>query len=709
MRESVRRLMRFYGLHLRLLRTWRLGPRALLRRLILTAIVAWIAFAIAVYLVPGISADGPPSIFAAVVLIAILNTLLRPVGLWLAMPLGIAGVAVLGTLLQVVVVLVVGTIVPGMHVSGLPAAIEGAVAFALANATIIWLVALGEDESYFGHLVRLLIRGDSPQTDAPGVVFIQIDGLSAPVLMNQMRAGRVPTMSRWLRSGSHRLTGWECRLPSQTSASQAGLLLGSNDGIPAFRWYEKTSGRLMVSNRAADAAEIEGRLSTGAGLLAGGGSSVGNLFSGDAAESILTVSRLSDPAAALGPTRSWFYFFVSPFALARAVFLSLGEVAKEMWQARRQRAAGVEPRIARGGSYPVLRGVSNVLLRQVTVALLVERILRGVPILYADFVDYDEIAHHAGPERGEALDALDGIDQVLGGLERIAAEAPRPYRFVVLSDHGQSLGATFRQRFGTTLENLVRGLMGGQPAVMTATATVEPWGPINTLLTELGRAAGLGGRLVARASRSRSRAGSVELGPSRREHAAPGETAAFADRPGLVVCASGNLALVYLNASPERLTLEDLNALHPSLVDGLAAHPGIGFVLVRSAEHGVVALGAAGRHFLDEHRVEGDDPLAAFGQQAADDLRRLDGMPNSGDLVLNSSVDPTTMEVSAFEELVGSHGGLGGWQTKAFLLHPSDWPVGAASLVGAPAIHRLLVTWLESAGLRQRAVPEPPT
>ena len=500
-------------------------------------------------------------------------------------------------------------------------------------------------------------------------------------------------MARWVRTGTHQLAGWECQLPSQTSASQAGILLGSNDGIPAFRWFEKATGRLLVSNRPADATEIEARLSNGHGLLANDGFGVGNLFTGDAPDVVLTMSRLNDGTAALGPTRSWFYFFVSPFAFARGLFLTIGETLKELWQARRQALARVEPRIVRGGMYPLLRGVTNVFLRQVTTTLIVERMLRGTSAIYADYVDYDEIAHHAGPLRGESLDALDGVDQVVGALERISAEAPRPYHFVVLSDHGQSQGSTFRQRYGTTVEALIRSLIDEPSNVVVATSTAESWGPINALLTELGRAAGIGGRAVRRTLASRSRRGSVELGPGRREH----DTNAARERtkpPELVVCASGNLALVYFNAIPGRATLEELETRYPRLLGGLESHDGIGFVLVRSAVDGAIALGPRGRHYLDLRRVDGDDPLAAFGPYAADDLRRLDAMPNVGDLVLNSRIDLATDEVAAFEELVGSHGGLGGWQTSAFVLYPLTWDPITHPLVGAPAVHQQLCNWL---------------
>ena len=126
MPHSIRRLLAYYGLNLRLLRTWRLGRRALIRRLILTTLVAYVSLATAIYVVPGISASGPPTILAAVVAIALLNTLLRPVLLWLAIALGVVGLAVLATALQFVVILVVGALVPGFHVSGLSGAVEGA-------------------------------------------------------------------------------------------------------------------------------------------------------------------------------------------------------------------------------------------------------------------------------------------------------------------------------------------------------------------------------------------------------------------------------------------------------------------------------------------------------------------------------------------------------------------------------------------------------
>jgi hypothetical protein len=168
--------------------------------------------------------------------------------------------------------------------------------------------------------------------------------------------------------------------------------------------------------------------------------------------------------------------------------------------------------------------------------------------------------------------------------------------------------------------------------------------------------------------------------------------------PELSVMASGNLGLVSFPREPGRVTLERLERLHPRLLPTLREHPGIAFAMVRSERHGAVALGPRGAHFLDEDRVEGEDPLAPFGAGAARHLRRTDSFPHCPDVMLNSTYWPDTGEVAAFEELVGSHGGMGGTQSHPFVLHPAElaWP--AEPVVGAEQVHSILRGWLAALG-----------
>jgi len=222
---------------------------------------------------------------------------------------------------------------------------------------------------------------------------------------------------------------------------------------------------------------------------------------------------------------------------------------------------------------------------------------------------------------------------------------------------------------------------------------VETWGPLNTLLTGLAGGHGVTGAAARVATRSR-RAEDVTLGPAGKEERA---VAAGAD---VVVVASGNMAMVYLTDSHRRLTLDELLVRHPDLVPGLVSHPGIGVVVVRTVDHGPVAIGAGGSHRLADGVVEGVDPLLPFGRYAARDLLAHQDLAHVGDLVLVSAYDPVTEEVCAFEELVGCHGGLGGWQTEAVLVYPARFALRQPELVGPDAVYRELSGWLEQLGLR---------
>jgi hypothetical protein len=315
---------------------------------------------------------------------------------------------------------------------------------------------------------------------------------------------------------------------------------------------------------------------------------------------------------------------------------------------------------------------------------VIEDLQRGAPIVYVDLLNYDEIAHHAAPERGEAMRELESVDRQVQILVRGAENAPKPYRLVLLSDHGQSVGDTFRDRTGFGLDEVVARLMAGRPTVGSAMSDAEGYGRLNTILSAVIRRPGLGPRVARRALRRRVRGGVVELGPTGRERDRAGE------RPEVVVCASGNLALVYLNEWPGRATFEEISEGHPGLVERLAAHAGIGFVMVRSAARGALVVGPDGVRVLEDDSIEGRDPLAPFDPATADDLRRLDAMSRVGDLVVNSVYDPSTDEVASFEKLIGCHGGFGGPQTRPFLVVPAAVDLGEGPIVGGEAINAIL-------------------
>jgi uncharacterized membrane protein YvlD (DUF360 family) len=621
--------------------------------------------------------------------LAIINAVLWPVVTRLALPLTILTFGLASLVLSAGAVALAFYVVDGKSP---PFWGNVAIAFGLALVAT-FLAPLLDVDGDANHLRvvrrRRRQRRQHNRTDVPGVILFEIDGLGEAVLRDAVRDGNVPTIARWLSQGTHRIEGWECDLSSQTGASQAGLLLGSNWDMPAFRWYEKESGRTLVSNHPADAAEIERRRSTGEGLLAAGGTSRGNMFSGDAPRCTATMSVIRDRTRS--KSKDMFAYFSDPYGFLRTVVLSLADIGSERWAAMRQRRRG-DPHVKRSGLYPLIRASITVVMRDLNTALLMADIVEGVPVSYATFVGYDEVAHHSGIREPDALAVLKRHDNQLARLERAAVQSPRPYHLVVLSDHGQTQGAPFRQRYGETLEDVVRGALA-RGEIHAPAAVDEAWGDVGAVLADARQEPGFGGRIVARATRSRSVEGTVALGPNREalaERGAPGH----ASEKEAVVLVSGNLGLIYLPQSPERLTLEQIAETHPRLLDALTAHPGVGFVMVRSRARGALVIGAAGHRSLADDSVEGEDPLARFDATAADHLRRHDRFPHCPDMLVNSMYDPDANEVAPFEEFMGSHGGLGGPQTRPFAVVPCAWKDPARAIVGVEAMHEELRDWI---------------
>ncbi|WP_407342391.1 alkaline phosphatase family protein [Pengzhenrongella phosphoraccumulans] len=667
---------------------------------LLAVVTSALGLGIALFVLDGAGAGSWLDVLAAAALIAVGDRLVRPVLRLLAVATGIVGALLAGLAAQFLIAWGALNLVPGITVRSWVQVLLLLVIASGVMAGARWLVG-GNDSGYvLGDVLRRARsrarRGQVPGRGEPGLLIVQLDGVSRPVLNHAIDAGLVPTMTRWLRSGTHRVDGWWAQVPATTPASQAGLLHGSSVQVPAFRWWDKDLARMIVTNRPGDAALVESRLSDGDGLLAHDGVAISTMFTGDAPTALVVISRASGRRG-FGPGSAFVRFFSSPYVLTRTVGLTLGEMVKELYQGRQQRARGVAPRVSRRGVYVVLRAMSNVLMRDLNTALVAEQLLGGAPTVFVDLVDYDEIAHHAGPVRPESLRSLEGLDRVLAILAQVADHAPRSYRIVVLSDHGQSLGATFEQAEGASLVDVVHGLIDDAAAAVAAGTAGsradagEEWSPLNALLSGSG-----GARFADRTGRT---------GP-----AALADDAAL---PEVAVSASGNLGMLWFPRLAGRVDLDEITARWPRLVPGLLARAAIGVVVVQTGDRGPVALGAGGSRLLadgvpPEQAVRGVDPLAPYGPHARPDLLRVAGLAHAGDLILISAVDDRG-SVHAFEGLVGSHGGLGGAQNDAMILYPALWVIdadlrgdvgGESMLIGSEAVFTQLVRWQRLNGLR---------
>lgn len=261
---------------------------------------------------------------------------------------------------------------------------------------------------------------------------------------------------------------------------------------------------------------------------------------------------------------------------------------------------------------------------------------------------------------------------MIGSIRRtIQEKAPRPYELVILSDHGQSYGATFLQRYGYELKEFIeKQLPEGAKAVQVSGGD-DGTPSIGAMAAELEnvQGQGVGGKLGN--SMTKGASSLLNKGANIRY------TEMNAVEPANVtVCGSGNLAQVYFDLYPRKITLNEFNAAYPGMVDSVVGHEGVGFVVTYNDDQTPLLLGKGGQRNLHSGVGTGEDPLAPYGDGdfRARQVRRIADFPHAGDLIVMSTLYPDGT-VAAMEELIGSHGGLGGEQTDAFILHSMDMPV----------------------------------
>lgn len=552
---------------------------------------------------------------------------------------------------------------------------------------------------------------------------IEIDGLAKEILDEAIGKGYMPTLKRWIENKTHTLKEWETDLSSQTGASQAGILHGNNKDIIAYRWVEKeNNNKIIVSSNFSHAPLIENKISDGNGLLSDNGASRANMFSGDSDDFIFTSSKIIELDKLFNKT--WYSVFTTSNSFQRIFVLFLWDILKELKSQIVHKIKNIRPRMKRGIIYATLRAGGNVFLREVVTETLAGDILNGeINSAYATYVGYDEVAHHSGIRDNDVWSVLKEIDLEINRLENAESISKRHYDFVILSDHGQGNGATFKQRYGITLGNFVRRFLPEDMKSLKIDEELDHFKnsyiPRNESIENIKEKMDTIKNydifneyesLQNFKEKSMDLLKIDELCKTEeiqklrkkyndsldyiRGYEASQHTTKKASDSELIVLGSGNLGLIYLTQWKNRLTYEEIISLFPDLIPGLVKHPGIGFILVNSIANGGMVIGENGIYYLESDEITGENPLANFGKNASKHLKRHNTFKNMPDILVNSFYDPESGDICAFEELIGSHGGLGGTQTKPFILYPSDWDC-PEELVGAKSIYDFLKNGME--------------
>lgn len=648
---------------------------------IIRFLVVWfidtVSLLITVWVIPGIriisAANASELVIATVaaLVLGIVNLLIRPLLLLITVPLGWMVVFLIGFFVNAITLMITSGLMNSFEVSNWVAAFFGGLFLSFVNLILTELLNLNNENSFYNNLILRRAAQYAEKIEDKnerGLVLVEIDGLSYYILQEAIEAGYMPTMKKLMDDAGYQISRVDCGLPATTPACQAGILQGNNDNIPAFRWLNKETGQLMAGGQAA--AIIEPELSDGNGLLRGG-SSISNMFSGDAAESILTFSKITagTPEDKRKRARDMYLLMRNPTFLMRTVVLYFGDVIQELWQGWQQRRQNVQPRLNRlHNGYPFLRASTTVFLRDIAAYMTVLNIVRGVPAMYTLYAGYDEVAHHSGPRSSDAMKTLRQFDRSLAVILMVIQEkAPRPYEFILLSDHGQSFGATFKQRYGISALDFIKEHLPQGTSTVATSGGDDGSMPVAAMLLELENIEDqkLGGTIansvVSQAQKVMRRNRDFQ---ERTQETKPAQ---------VTLCYSGNLAQVYFDLYPRKITLNELNSAYPGMVDALVQHDGIGFVVAYEDDGQPVAFGKNGARNLHTGDVVGEDPLIPFGdvELRSWQVRRIADFRDAGDLILNSTIYPDGT-VAALEELIGNHGGLGGEQTDAYIFHPGD-------------------------------------
>ena len=210
------------------------SPRTYIRA-VFTVTVAAATLWIAAQFIDGLHIRDWTHAFLAAIAITVANAVIWPLLIRIALPITVLTLGLAGMLLNGLIVWIALNISDGVFSDSYWVALLTAVLLTVTNTVVTGVLGIDDDDFYYRNVIRRQARRHADTTldeAVPGILFLEIDGLAEPVLRRAIRDGNVPELARWIREGTHRLEGWECDWSSQTSASQAGILHGSNEDIP---------------------------------------------------------------------------------------------------------------------------------------------------------------------------------------------------------------------------------------------------------------------------------------------------------------------------------------------------------------------------------------------------------------------------------------------------------------------------------------------
>ena len=281
-------------------------------------------------------------------------------------------------MLNAVFVGIAADLVPGVEIKSIFTAVIISIGISSVNSIFSTLLAIDDSDSYYRNVIKKHAKKKGgKKTNKPGIIFLEIDGLSHPVLQRAISNAYMPNIARWLKK-NHQVVKWETDLSAATPACQAEILLGDNNDIPAFRWYDRKRKKIQTMGNPRDSSDLENEKGVKKGLLKNG-MSVNNIFSSGANHFILTSSKLLNKGS-VKKQNSLYYFFANPYNMSRSIALAVIDIIHEIKDGQYQKRQGVLPRVDRDGTFPLIRAITTVFMRDMGINTIIGKMFEGIDV-----------------------------------------------------------------------------------------------------------------------------------------------------------------------------------------------------------------------------------------------------------------------------------------------------------------------------------------
>ncbi|MFA5136374.1 MAG: alkaline phosphatase family protein [Patescibacteria group bacterium] len=482
-------------------------------------------------------------------------------------------------------------------------------------------------KAFFSFMLRLF---NLPKSDISvkkrGLIIILVDGLGYEVFKRNHTKNKYTFFSK-IFNKDYRLIPYFTGLPATTTATEAELFFGESTNIPSFTWFDRKLFKFVRGNRGPDIALFEKTIRKRSELLKNGSCILG-VYSAGATLCNLSgeAFNIKNPFASIKKLQ-YLFIFLNPYRFLYTCYLVFRSILLSSWMLLKKKSKNKFMTILRDS-------FSRIFLGNIMTYIAELEISRETPILFIDYVLYDEFAHEYGIESKTSHSSLRLIDFYCESLYHASKKAQRRYEFIILSDHGQTPSIPIHISTADTLETMFAAALSDK-----SRRIIRTYGGFS--------------------------ADSINM------------------KKDIYLVPSGSTMHVYFSEKLQDGYYEnELNTMYPYLTRNLLSQKEIGWILLKKDSEHQILIGKYGSVEFSRGKIKSSKGKP-FGKMIPDDqmvqsFAKYATYGNNGDLVLFGALNHDG-RLYAFEEHKGTHGGFYGEMTKPFIITNNETLIKIAS------------------------------